>query len=294
MARTKAIVGPGKPPLPRGNKLKARRVRAPSVRTLTVPPPLPPLPHLPPHAFVDVDTGLIHVQPAHGGQPHHAPGIRRALAAALWPHYSHAIARQRARPGRSGSCVAEGLRVEAGIAAHMAALRDGTPAPPLRHRYERAFVDWATQAGLTFAGAQLPLYDPTTGIATRIDLLLYDAAAHAAGRAPYVLAELKTGLAEPDLAQGRMRSAAGDPALSAWACTPRNQAYAQLAWMRAVAREHHGFDVRGVLAILNDRTIKLKRGPVRELPPAIAALEGALMHAVALQTEAEARMRGAH
>ena len=276
MTRAKAIPGPGKPP--RSRSLKAPRARLPHVRTLTAPPPLPSLPRLPPHAFVDVDTGLIHVHPPHGGPAHHAPGIRRALAGALWPHYDHTRAPQK----RARSSAAEGLRVESGIAAYMAAQRDNAPAPPLRHRYERAFVEWADRAGLVYAGAQLPLYDPVTGIATRIDLLLYDAAAHAAGRAPHVLVELKTGHVSPDAAQGRMRSALGDAALSEWACTPRNQAYAQLAWMRYVARERHGLDTRGVLAILNDRTIRLKRGPARDMPAAVVALEPAIVRAVEL------------
>lgn len=171
-------------------------------------------------------------------------GIRKQLRTAFWPRF---IAPKAQRKSQLGVTKSIGLKTEVQIETWLNARQKGRKPKDPKLNYARLFCAWVRANRYEIVASQHPIYDPRSGIATRIDFVLWDGN-------QYLLVELKVGYNYKfNRAQGKMSNL---PQIS---CTPHNQCHFQLAWMHHVVTSQRLFgdvNVKPVLVVLTNKIVK--------------------------------------
>ncbi|MBB19666.1 MAG: hypothetical protein CMP20_09425 [Rickettsiales bacterium] len=171
-------------------------------------------------------------------------GIHKQLHDAFWPNFTGFKAKRKSQLGVTKSI---GLRTEAQIEAWLDARKKGRKPQKPKLKYARLFCAWVRANSYEIVACQHPIYDPKSGIATRIDFVLWDGE-------QYLLIELKVGYNYKfNRTKGKMTN------LSEIGCSSRNQCHFQLAWMHHVVVTQRLFgdvNVKPLLVVLTEKIVK--------------------------------------
>jgi hypothetical protein len=171
-------------------------------------------------------------------------GIHKQLHDAFWPNFTGFKARRKSQLGVTTSI---GTRTEEQIEAWLVARKKGRKPEKPTLKYARLFCAWVRANNYQIVACQHPIYDPASGLATRIDFVLWDGE-------QYLLIELKVGYNYKfNRAKGKMSN------LPQVNCSARNQCHFQLAWMHHVVVRQRLFgdvNVKPLLVVLTEKIVK--------------------------------------